>query len=486
MCQMGDKCKLMNNIYISFCTGSLEINEVDEIFSDYDMDSDSDSCCVSSMPILEIYTQNIAAFIYGFLRENLKDDMMYVRTFSSFKHCPFSHKYAKSLMQYLFETQCASLCSEMLSDSKEELQVHLSTPLDCQAFSYCFMNSSCQWHLKIISAEHLETLNHCLMQCNRRIQGIILTIKIFGFQWDNVHLNILQRYMRPKYISELYLNKCSLKVSNCEALAEALHNFPNLKILDISENSIGPGGAVSLFLALQALEKLEHLNVTNTNLGVEDGKQLTRLIEDAPSLLKLSLGDSRYFSKSAKQFWSSVDFMAAVFPAVLTASNLIELTLVTGTCLSTSALMKLFRGQPRVRQLQKLHVESLYHPCECCIRNQAVLLSKMLPNLDSINSLERIGLCIHGKFPMIVNGRLDEQILNRDLDFQSESPFTIEESITLVNSAICLSNIKSNVILYYTRIAPAHKVVLSIDCLGFAVRRGCTALQIKLERFCLL
>ena len=308
---------------------------------------------VTSHPIAKEWFKKLC---YGFLHEQLKHDMIstaitYLSSYS-FPQGPLT------LMQYLFEAQSTALCHEILNDS-QKVHVHFSNVVDCHAFSYCFANSSCRWHLTITSAEYLKALNHCVLHGN---QGIIATI---DFHWENEYLSTLQRYVTPKYIIELQLLKCSLTLSSYEALTEVVHNFPNLKVLNISNNKIGPGGAVIFLRALLVLKKLEHLNITNNNLGVEDGKELIYLIQTSSSLHKLSLGDSLFFNKDAQRFWSSIDFVSTVLPFALKASNLIELTLATDTCFSTSILIKHFGRLTRnnLKAFELLHVESLYHPC---------------------------------------------------------------------------------------------------------------------------
>ena len=115
ICQMGDKCELMNNISLRFYdVGELAIIENEEICSDHYSDSDNcdydvDAC---GLDILRTFIQNIGAFIYGFLHEQLKYDMIsaaitYLSSYS-FPQGPLT------LMQYLFEAQSTALCHKIL------------------------------------------------------------------------------------------------------------------------------------------------------------------------------------------------------------------------------------------------------------------------------------------------------------------------------------------------------------------------------------
>ena len=72
-----------------------------------------------------------------------------------------------------------------------------------------------------------------------------------------------------------------------------------------------------------------------------------------------------------------------------------------------------------------------------------ILLNRILLSSD-VSLLKNFGMRIYIDISVIINH------LKYDLRFQSESPFTIEESITLMNYAICLSNVKAkcNFLLY--------------------------------------
>ena len=57
-----------------------------------------------------------------------------------------------------------------------------------------------------------------------------------------------------------------------------------------------------------------------------------------------------------------------------------------------------------------------------------------------------------------------------------ESPLTIEESITLLNNTFCTLSIQDVVHLR------SYSGIVSIESLGFAVRRGQTAPQMKFDK----
>ena len=80
ICQMGDKCELRNNIDLTFYDEQLTIIERDLEECKSDLCRNSDLCVhdTDGLDVLDPYTWNIGAFIYGFLHEKLKDVMMYV------------------------------------------------------------------------------------------------------------------------------------------------------------------------------------------------------------------------------------------------------------------------------------------------------------------------------------------------------------------------------------------------------------------------
>ena len=278
ICQMGDNCKIRETLYLEHgCMYQLNIFE-EHMEGDYD----------DKIVIFEnSFLQNVLVFIYGFLGSTLKEDLRFYNElcqiggfceWSDFNKHQFgfdTHKEVWQLIQCLFEAQSPQLCNEVLNDPKQELQVEITSPVNCHMFSYCYVNGNAQWHVRFISTEHLQLLDRCLTHWNQRnIQGTIKSMAIKD-QWHEEYLTMLETLPKMEYFSELYLNDCNLTSANCEKLVASIHTYPNLKVLDISDNVlICSGGCVSLFAVLCNLQKLEKLCVTNCNLGLEDANCL--------------------------------------------------------------------------------------------------------------------------------------------------------------------------------------------------------------------
>ena len=310
ICQMGDKCKIRENFYLSF---DLE-SKLDVLFEE---DDSSDTLSIDSeehddMDHLGLFKKNflqsVLVFMHGFLGSTLKENLLFYNklccgvcewsSFHSRKDYFFNinnHKVVWQLIRYLFEAQSPQLCIEVLNNT--ELQVGISSPVDCHMFSYCYVNCNAQWHVCFTSSEYLQLLKRLVMHWNQK-NNIWATIKSIAFKypWHMEQLSVLQSISKTEYLSELHLKSCSMTSANCAILATAIHTCPNLKTLDISNSVIGAGGGVSLFAALCNLQVLESLHVTNCKLGLEDAKSLNHLLRTASILYKISIGDNVPFN----------------------------------------------------------------------------------------------------------------------------------------------------------------------------------------------
>ena len=480
ICQMGDKC---DTIYDEEYDASSMSTDSEGFSRHYD---DNHNDCEQ--------LKNVLVFIYGFLGSKLKNNLTFYNSlsiiggfheWSYFDNLPdidWRKDVLNNLIQYLFEAYSPHLCSEILSDAEQELQVEITSPVNCHMFSYCYVNSNTQWHVRFTSLELLQLLSRCLV--DKDIQGCMRSIAV-KHQCVEEHLMILQTLPKMENLSELYLNDCGLSPASCVALAETIYTYPNLKSLDISSNKIGSGGCVPLFSALSNLQKLESLNIVNNELGIEDAESFNHLIKTVSTICKLSVGDHLHFT-DLRDFWLSCDFVAKVLPIILKASNVTCLTIATGECLLSVLHLKLFCCLSKNKSIKYLCIDQRIHPCHgsICARNNMAFVSNTLLMCD-VSLVKKIE-CKRSK-PIIFTEWLPptcRRQLHYGYHFRLESPLTIEESITLLNSALCTSNVQQDVINFSGCIT--SKDLVRIERLGFSVRRGHVGPKMKFDKFLLL
>ena len=181
ICQTGDKCKIRENIYLNY---DLE-SQLDVLFEE---DDSSDTMSIDSeehddMDHLGIFKksflQNVLVFMHRFLGSTLKENLLFYNklccgvcewsSFHSRKDYFFNinnHKVVWQLIRYLFEAQSPQLCIEVLNNT--ELQVGISSPVNCHMFSYCYANCNAQWHACFTSSEYLQLLKRLVMHWNQK------------------------------------------------------------------------------------------------------------------------------------------------------------------------------------------------------------------------------------------------------------------------------------------------------------------------------
>ena len=89
-------------------------------------------------------------------------------------------------------------------------------------------------------------------------------------------------------LSKLTLFRVGMGHQECESLAISLKYLPGLEVLDISYNSLGQG-ITELARNLTSLPRLSHLNMSRTNMGMQEAASLAQALTNVPNLCYLDL-----------------------------------------------------------------------------------------------------------------------------------------------------------------------------------------------------
>ncbi len=109
---------------------------------------------------------------------------------------------------------------------------------------------------------------------------------------------------RTNFISQikvLNLSKNSLGKDGIKSLVEVLPHNNTLEVLDLSKNFLGVSGACELAVALKNNKSLKYLNLFNNKVAFDGAKAIAEnIVANSPSLEFLELGHNRIRDKGLK------------------------------------------------------------------------------------------------------------------------------------------------------------------------------------------
>ena len=178
------------------------------------------------------------------------------------------------------------------------------TPLDYYVIGYAISHSNCPWKLNFnnyfMDDEKLELFcQGCAALLGTGCRGHILHANFGG---SDITSRSIQSFLNipPHILQEmrvLYLNHTKLDKSACDLLVRAIPSLSELRVLSLSGNLIGNGGAVEVIKALGG-SRVEGLELDNTGIGEPDCEALCELLKSSHSLRYLDIPQNNLSSES--------------------------------------------------------------------------------------------------------------------------------------------------------------------------------------------
>ena len=146
------------------------------------------------------------------------------------------------------------------------------------------------------------------------------------------------------HLEKLHLNNTQMGEEEVTALALSLKNVTQLSVLDLSNNPLGHGVS-ELVKHLHSVPHLEELNLSNTQMGEEEVKALTRVLIYVPELCCLILDKNplgRGVTELIKRLRSSPRVLTVPrFPSVIRLPSV--------PCFPRLSRILMVRRLPRIR-----------------------------------------------------------------------------------------------------------------------------------------
>ena len=98
-----------------------------------------------------------------------------------------------------------------------------------------------------------------------------------------------------QYLCKLYIQRCSIGVEGCKAIAKALHHCKNLRELDISDNIMPQSCTIALAEALKHCTKLRKLDISYNDIGKEGCYAIANTLQYCVNLSELNISHTFSF-----------------------------------------------------------------------------------------------------------------------------------------------------------------------------------------------
>ena len=203
-------------------------------------------------------------------------------------------------LHWLFEAQDNNAIAKLLGLSNVQLDEQYSqvTPFDCFVLGYCVSHSNCAWKIDLrlcnIGDEGVEMLVRGAVEEETHCTGGISEIRLSMNDITSEGVKHLLKFPKEMInkLETLTLRQNELDAESCTMYVHLIPHMPHLKILRLSDNFVGQGGAVPLMTSLTAHDSLEELLLNKTGIGVEDCRALSELLSSSTSLKELHIGDN--------------------------------------------------------------------------------------------------------------------------------------------------------------------------------------------------
>ena len=200
-------------------------------------------------------------------------------------------------LHWLFEAHDSRVIAKVLGSSEIQLSGQYSqvTPFDCFVLGYCVSHSNCTWKIDLagyhIGDEGVELLVRGAVEEDTHCTGEISEIRLSMNNITSEGLKHLLKFPNQMInkLKKLTLRQNKLDSDSCTTYVHLIPHMPHLKIIRLSHNPIGQGGAVPLITSLTAHHSLEEILLEKTGIGVEDCRALSELLSSSTSLKKLDI-----------------------------------------------------------------------------------------------------------------------------------------------------------------------------------------------------
>ena len=207
-----------------------------------------------------------------------------------------------TLFHWLFEGGETAPVADILGDGEMGVRSDYTwTALDYYITGCVITRSNCTWdvdfyHLSI-GDEDIELFIRglCTSSEDKRGNGHIKSINLSGnglssqslIHLVDIHVHILC------HLEEIDLSSNQLDRTGMDHIAKTIPQMPQLETLNLRVNpDINRGGAVAVVSALCDHKVLKELDLSNTNIGEEDCKQIASLLSRSQTLEKLNIGNN--------------------------------------------------------------------------------------------------------------------------------------------------------------------------------------------------
>ena len=203
-------------------------------------------------------------------------------------------------LHWMFEVQDYDIIAKLLGSSENHVIKpcpfgFVFTNFDIFVLGYCVSHSNCTWIFDFgdcrIGDDGVEMLVRGIVEEKNYSTGGIraMNLSVNCITSEAVkHLSNIPKEM-IKSLRILLLDRNSLASGFCAILSHLISHVPHLNELNLSENEIGHGGAVSLIKSLQTHTSLEKLFLDRTKIGTEDCQALSELLSSSTSLKELDI-----------------------------------------------------------------------------------------------------------------------------------------------------------------------------------------------------
>ena len=174
-------------------------------------------------------------------------------------------------VHWMFEATCRNVCEAIGMSTVGVRRLYSVSSFDCFVLGYCVSHTNCPWEVELnIGDEGLAMLVRGAMEGEAKHCGYISALKMLSSGITSTGLDQLLK------------------------LPELLE----LRKLDLSNNPLGRGGAVSLLRS--PLHNLEELVLDQTAIGVEDCQALSELLSSSPTLQWISICGNNFCSEAVE------------------------------------------------------------------------------------------------------------------------------------------------------------------------------------------
>ena len=198
-----------------------------------------------------------------------------------------------NLLHWLHEAQEPHRCLNFFKTKCVQFypnDVTQLSPLDFHVLGYCIFHSNCSWDLDISWANFDSTSVKRIFDTCTAIgsmttsgHGHISTLRAYHNCCHKTFCSILElphAILQGLKTIDLGENKC-ITSKSLDKLAKVLETIglPNLEVLNLSNTSVGEGGAVSLIRALRTSSStISSLCLSGSEIGHNDTEELRKLL----------------------------------------------------------------------------------------------------------------------------------------------------------------------------------------------------------------